>query len=181
MTRVLLPAGFSCDPARSGMHWGLKRSLLSYVARAPDGRCSATDGARASDSGGFHYALDAVDVDASGAIARLAFSGDVRLSAHGGMMFVSIKDPALVLGEDGETLLLHDALGAAGGGSIEFASCSVTKVETPAGAVIGISVGQVHLTQQGPQLFGGYYSPGEPFEDFQITLVDRTSSEGTMT
>lgn len=125
------------------LDWGIKASLLDYVRGMGDGSAETTDGAEATDDGlRFPRA------------AGLAFRGAVTLTAHGGMMRVTIADPAIV-----ET---------AAGWAIEIADPhdpSRRMAFATIAAFDGRRASGTALTQDGADLFFGPYQRGTAIDD----------------
>src|ERR1035437_5545925 len=73
-----------------GLHWGIKKSFLDYVARMPDGRGIFRDGATLADGSiaVFEPDVEAEHPEAADADLFLAFHGDVHFSGHFGMLNV---------------------------------------------------------------------------------------------
>jgi Htaa len=86
-----------------GLHWPLKASFLRYIANAPDGKRSVTDGAAWVDSRYFFFEeTPGSRVDSKTGLGLTKFHGDVRFSAHGGALFMIFADPWVdVTGSEG--------------------------------------------------------------------------------
>jgi hypothetical protein len=86
-------------PRSTGLVWGIKRSLLGYIRRLPDGRISVGDGVGLTSQYDFHFPLlDATDLDRAGA-GIIRFGGYVHLFGHLGAMSVTLTNPWLHLDE----------------------------------------------------------------------------------
>ncbi|ALJ18879.1 HtaA domain-containing protein [Microbacterium sp. No. 7] len=70
------------------LRWGVKRSLVRYVAGVPDGLLRAFDGAVADDEQVFVFAADG-----SGADGVRRFRGSLEFTAHEGMLRIELSDP----------------------------------------------------------------------------------------
>lgn len=84
---------------QSGLAWGLKASFLDYVERS-GGSVELGGGAGILRSGEYYFELrDSSDFDVATLRGTIRFAGTVRLSAHAGMMSVTIVDPAVTFGD----------------------------------------------------------------------------------
>lgn len=91
-------------PVSTGLVWGLKRSLLGYLRRIPDGRISIDDGVHLTSTLDFHFPLLTSSFDTATGAGILRFSGLVHLYGHFGAMDVTLANPWLHL--DGSTGIL---------------------------------------------------------------------------
>lgn len=132
----------------SGLHWGIKASLLAYVRRMPDGAVAFAGGAADDGEGGIRWA--------SGD-APLAFRGSVTLTGHGGLLRVTIADPSLVEVDGGWALEVADPDGP--GLRLRFATIEAFDGERASGTA---------LTEDGADLFFGPYERGTPVDDPRI-------------
>lgn len=130
----------------STLVWGIKGSLVAYV----------------QGMGGGEVRLEGVAKEPSGFAFPGAggeghsFTGSVTLTAHGGIMDVTLTDPALVA--DGDQWLLTVA--AAGGGRLPFAR--IAALTEQAGFLVASGTA---LTAEGANLIAGPYGPGTELDD----------------
>lgn len=129
-------------PARA-LHWGIKASLLDYVRGMADGSVEAAGGAAISESG----------IRFPG-VADLAFRGTVTLTGHGGMLRVTIAEPALVETAEGWVLEIADTDDPSR--RLAFATIA---------AFDGSRASGTALTQDGADLFFGPYERGTAIDD----------------
>lgn len=134
--------------AMSTLVWGIKESLLAYVRGMGDGEVRL-DGATQEPSG---FAFP----DAGG--EGHSFTGSVSLSAHGGLMDVTLADPALV--PDGDHWLLTIAEPYDAAARLPFAR--IDTLTPQAGFLIASGT---TLTADGADLFFGPYTAGTPLDD----------------
>jgi len=145
-----------------GLHWGLKRSFLTYIARQPDGRCSVTDGADLDADGRFLFAF--ADPAAPGD-RELRLCGELRFAAHHGMLFVRIAAPRLVV-EDARGQLFAQVGLEEDAPHVVLATFAVPDRSV---ALSGPWTGTgLTLTDDGAEVFGGVYDVGEPLDDFIV-------------
>lgn len=128
----------------SRLRWGIKASLLGYVRGMADGRVEVADGATA-DGDAFVF---------EGADAPLAFRGSVALTGHGGLLRVTIVDPAIVEAAGGSVLEIADPDDP--GARLRFATIASFDGTTASGTA---------LTVEGADLFFGPYSAGTAIDD----------------
>ncbi|CUR55569.1 conserved hypothetical protein [metagenome] len=147
-----------------GLTWTVKASFRAYVERLADGSVVVSDGAQVAVDGGWTFGADPTVSAPVGVDGFLAFHGEVRFQAHGGLLVVRILDPWLtVVGERGELTI------STGSGRAALVSLDIAQVDSPAGTATWAAT-DVRLTPDGVELFNGVYQAGEPFEPFTITL-----------
>lgn len=151
-----------------GLIWGIKNSFCSYVLTQADGGCDL-HGAQYLQTGEFFFPLNAVDEsDGPGALRVLRFSGSADFSAHGGMMRVSIADPALIRGIEVDereseyegTWSWDLTVGDENAGRVVLAHLRGDE-DFPLGRT-------VTLSKEGAALFGGHYMPGEQLDPLLV-------------
>lgn len=128
--------------------WGVKQSLIGYVRRMPDGAVELHGGAIETAEGFEFPSVLGED---------LRFRGAVVLTGHGGMMHVTIADPALVR--------------AGGGWILEIADPDSPAVRLPFATIEsfdGTSASGSALTEEGADLFFGPYEAGTPVDDPRV-------------
>jgi len=131
----------------STLVWGIKASLLAY-ARGMGGGDVQHEGAVKEPSG---YAFPGTDGEGH------TFSGSVRITAHGGIMDVTLADPAVV--PDGDRWLLTVAGPA---GADRLAVASIESLTEQDGFLVAAGTA---MTAAGADLFAGPYGPGTPLDD----------------
>lgn len=148
--------------------WAFQRSFVDYVARLPDGRIAAADGAEILGDGSFAFpAVEVYDGSAESAETAEAgpgarcFAGSISFTGHHGMMAVTISAPALLPGAqiDGPELLMIDDPFEPG--------------QRMALATVAPSSAAPRLTEQGADLFLGTYPQGMAMEPIVLTSPNR--------
>ncbi|GAA1420289.1 HtaA domain-containing protein [Agrococcus citreus] len=125
------------------LDWGIKASLLDYVRGMGDGTVEAAEGAEATETGlRFPRAIG------------LAFRGSVTLTAHGGMMRVTIADPSIVETSAGWAIEIADPDDP----SRRMAFATIAAFD-------GTRASGTALTQDGADLFFGPYERGTALDD----------------
>jgi hypothetical protein len=127
----------------TALDWGIKASLLGYVRRMDDGSVEAREGAATTSTG--------IRFDGAGG---LAFRGAVTLTGHGGMLRVTIADPAIVQADGGWVLEIADPDDASS--RLAFATIAAFDGRRASGTA---------LTEDGADLFFGPYERGTPIDD----------------
>lgn len=127
----------------TALDWGVKASLLAYVRSMADGRVETVGGATTTGTG---FRFEGADA--------LAFRGVVTLTGHGGMLRVTIADPAIVQVDGGWVLEITDPDDPSS--RLPFATI---------GAFDGRRAGDTALTQHGADLFFGPYERGTAIDD----------------
>lgn len=130
----------------SALEWAIKASLLDYVRGMADGTVETADGATTTASG-IRFAGD----------AGLTFRGAVTLTAHGGMLHVTVADPAIVETATSWAIEIADPHDAAA--RMTFATIAAFDGRVATGTA---------LTQDGADLFFGPYQRGTPIDDPRI-------------
>lgn len=159
-----------------GLTWGVKDSLVAYVAGLDDGAVAAEAPATRTAEG-FHFPWDAdADADGDAATGELRFRGAVRLAGHGGALAVDLRDPRVVWDGATGSLLVRD--GAGRDRWTPFADLAAVPDPTPGDArdgrpeparEDGAVVARAALTGYGRLLLGGQYAVGTALDDVRIT------------
>jgi hypothetical protein len=148
------------------LRWSIRASFLRYVAALPDARASVSDGARMTRDDP-QLVVYPADPDATTA-STLAFRGDLRLSGHGGLLFVRLAGPRIELGIDGGTAVLsvEDPTSEDGTGPrLPLVTVTMTRTEA------GWSGSDAALTADGVALFNHVYPAGAPFDPLEIVTT----------
>lgn len=184
------------EALETALEWGIKESLIRYVASMADGSVTAHAPAQAIPGGFSFPASRSAPTDGS-----LWFSGSVTLSGHGGMLKLQIEDPWLSPGptpSDPWTLTINDPYEA--GARIAFAS--IERLDFPErsggpegadsngansnsadsngavsdGAILATASGTT-LTEDGADLFfSGPYTAGTALDDPRIIAAAVTQN-----
>lgn len=156
------------------LQWAFHRGFSGYVARLPDGRVEAVEGAEVLEDGTFRFPAshDAVTDTGPERPRSHRFTGAVRFTGHHGMMAVTLSAPALEppppgagAGAGSPWALIDDPF--APGERMTLAGLAI-----PSGADVGQTSAAPQLTEEGSDLFLGTYPPGTPLEP--LTLIDPT-------
>ena len=152
-------------PRVASLTWGVKQSFRNYVAAA--GGVIEVDGGGSRTSDGefiFHAAPDSdLAFDANGALSgQGVFAGEVRFTAHGGMLSVRLAELRLDLSATGAALSIAE----------RTYRLDVARVDLAA-AALGVG-GQLILpttvTMDGYQWLGDHYPPGTVLDPVRLSV-----------
>ena len=141
----------------TAMLWGIKASLIGYVAALDDGSVEAE--APAERRG------DAFWFPAAAAGGELEFAGAIRLRGHWGMLDLEVREPRMTFEGDRGTLLVHER---GRDGFLPFADLVRDAADAGTHAESPIGVWRASLTGHGAQLIGGQYPAGTELDPVRI-------------
>lgn len=150
------------DRGAPALRWSIRASFLRYVAALPDARASVSEGAQLTQDDP-QLVVYPVDAEAS-TPAVLAFRGDLRLSGHGGLLFVRLAGPRIELGADGSAVLSVDDPSTEDGSGPRLPLVTLTMTRTDA----GWAGSDVALTPEGVPVFNHVYEVGAPFDQLEV-------------
>lgn len=158
--------------------WGIKSSLLRYLASIPDIRSSVTDGADVDDDG--RYEFEVVHVGDESPVVTVACQGSVRFVGHHGALRIGITDPVVTITGSEMTLSVVDhRVGESRGGADEARlDLAVGSVQSSSPSEGTCRFSPVKLTASGAEsLFDGVYSGGEILDAIDLILPPRTGGK----
>lgn len=101
--------GQSLVATSTSLVWGIKASFIAYLNGMTDTKSSITRGATTTSRGRFLFPLASSDAyDATTNRGTLKFAGDVRFSAHFGMLAVGFIEPWITTDDHGTVLSVAD-------------------------------------------------------------------------
>jgi len=157
-------------PPVVGLRWALKRSFLDYIARAPGGRGSLSDGATATELREIVFEPDRWDPPARAQEGTFyAFRGAATFSGHFGMLFVRIADPWVTIREQHGDLTILDPFQREGGARLRLATFDVNG-HTITEGFEHWTAADVRLAPEGCTLFNDVYPAAEPLEPLSIIV-----------
>jgi hypothetical protein len=160
------------EPDRSAREpllvWGVKQSFRNYV-EATGGTIGVAGEAERLDDGAFAFvpapgATSALDAEGRPA-GSVAFLGEVRFQAHGGMLSVFLADPSIEPDAEGAVLMVADAPSRKY--RIPIARLDLSAAEPLAEGGLSIPAA---VTIEGMQLLGDHYPPRTPLDPVRIRL-----------
>jgi len=157
-------------PPLVGLRWALKRSFLDYIARAPGGRGSLSDGATATELKEIVFEPDLRNppAPARGGTFR-AFRGTVTFSGHFGMLLVRIANPWITIQEEHGELTVLDPFQREGDARLRLATFDIDG-HTIADGFEHWTAADVWLAPEGCMLFNDVYPAAEPLEPLTIIV-----------
>ncbi len=152
------------------LSWGVKQSFRNYVEGA-EGAIETGEGAARAADGAFDFTATADDTLAIGDNGALQghgrFLGEVRMTAHGGMLKVAIADPELEIGPAGAALTVIDR-GLRNPRRVEFAQLDLAAATTgPDGEIVIPTL----LSMDGCAILGDHYPPKTAIDPVRLKLA----------
>lgn len=139
--------------------WGIKQSFLRYLANLPGTQASVGGGAAFTKDNRFVFpAAEGVGKDGLTAAGTVKFEGEVRLTAHGGMLDLVLSDPWVDI--DRRTARLSFVTNrSAGPGLVRTVVCEL--LEQPGESDDSRRAWEARLADSGVHVFGDTYAAGE--------------------
>lgn len=152
-----------------GFAWSVKDSFLQYIRGMDDGDIGWRGGAAVTSTGQFYFPLARIE-GAAGSL-DLAFRGEVRFTAHRGLLSVSIKNPLIRMRPDRSELIVE----------LGDAEELIAQIDLPP-RIIDSDVAmwldaRSRLAGGGPDMFGGTYPPGEQLAPLTIRIPASAAAE----
>jgi hypothetical protein len=157
-------------PADAGLTWGIKRRLLGYIHRLPDGVVYFDDGVKLTPEYDFLFPIEnTTEFDRVTTKGVIRFNGYVHLSGHQGAMAVTLASPWLHLA-GGAGRLSFDILGD--GNPDSRASLFETPFAKPCvhDQTLTWDALRPTLTDVGAELFKSNYAAGTEFDPVRVRL-----------
>lgn len=137
------------------LKWGIKSSFVSYISKA--GKVTLLDGT----TGTFNFPLLPNQNLTSANLSRIAFSGGVNFSAHGGVLDITVSQP-IVVNESGAWVLKATAssknMGT--GAMVDYGEITIADLSEPvisqAGSVTTLEFTSATLNAAAVPVFGSY-------------------------
>jgi hypothetical protein len=147
-----------------GLTWTIRRSFLDYLSSLADGRAVLGRGATVSPPHGVTFPPRGAEIDAATGIGGAWFTGDVRFTAHHGLLQVVIADPRLDLRQGTGTITIST-------GTVHLAMAEFSVEYAHVGGDGRWRAYDVRLTESGAALFGGAYLPGDTLDPFTTVVA----------
>ncbi|MFD0854584.1 HtaA domain-containing protein [Actinomadura adrarensis] len=151
-----------------GLAWGVKPSLLAYLAALPDTEVQLEPGSGRLLDGRFYFYLDpsSASGDAGG---PHRFRGAVRFRAHAGMLDVTVCDPCFESSGDGTWTMSIETWHEGQWTRVPFMDCRLAEVDRRDDRVTTLRF-TTFLTEAARSLFDDTYAAGEPFDEAELRL-----------
>jgi hypothetical protein len=164
-----------------GLRWALKRSFLDYIARAPGGKGSLSDGAITTELKEIVFGPDLRNPpEAAQEGIFLAFRGTVTFTGHFGMLFVRISNPWITIQEGRGELTILDPFQEEVDTRLRLATFTIDDHGIADGFEYWTAA-EVRLAPEGCTLFNDVYPAAEPLEPLAIVVpasASRVDSAG---
>jgi hypothetical protein len=145
-----------------GFAWSVKDTFLQYIRGMPDGDITWSNGAAVTDAGQFYFPL-ASSTHNSG-VTTLCFGGQVRFTAHRGLLSVFISEPIVRVRSDAAQLSVR-----LGSKEQHIADIDLSPRIIDHDVAMWLDA-KAHLAGDGAEMFGGTYSLGEPLAPLTIRV-----------
>lgn len=148
--------------------WGVKTTFRSYISRLPDFTLHLNGGADVDAANHLHFPLDEahqINLDRPPENGlRYSSQGIAVFQAHGGILRLTLENPAIIQRTTGLVLIVRGA-----GQDVEIAD--LTKRSDTEAEVTQYAA---HLTDQAVDLFHGMYQPGTELDP--VTIIHSAAS-----
>lgn len=157
-----------------GLTWGIKRSFVRYLSFLPDASMSIDNGAEATNGSFFTFKPNGAELDPQTGRGTLRFTGEVRMSGHGGMMRLQLLNPWITLTPEGATLSVSTP-GSSGSDSdttpkgIVLVTLKLPHLDNMGAGLLWQDV-PTFLTTDGAALFNDQYPVGQEMDPLFIHL-----------
>ncbi|QKE00071.1 HtaA domain-containing protein [Nocardioides marmotae] len=141
------------------MKWGVKSSFRHYILTSGSGKITAMGGADALEDGTFVFTGEDTSRPHD-----LRFCGDLRFSAHHGMLFVMVHDPWITRRDNDWDLSVTDV----GHWPARTHRMVFARLGTPAVTESGLEFPEVRLTPEASLDFGGNYPAGTALDPIHV-------------
>lgn len=167
-----------CPIGGAVLKWGIKDSFQAYITSAIAKGEWIVAGDVVYESPVFIWSDGIGTAVAATGDARIGFDGSVTFAGHGGVLNLTLANPALVFSNDGAQLRAdvrsNDTEGAPSVDEkdIVFGTIAAPTPDWGDGAGARSGVADVTLTEAGATAFGGFYEAGDALDpiDYSFTL-----------
>lgn len=165
-----------CDVESATLDWGFKESFRAYIdGSIANGEWTVADGAT-YETPTFGFPATSGRIDPRLPRGTVRFDGSARFTGHGGILDTTIATPALVVSDQGPTILYLGITGLTMDGDditradIPFVTVDLTGQDlTPVDGIITIDAAPTRLTADGEIAFPNYPA-GEAFDPLTVTM-----------
>lgn len=158
-----------------GLRWAIKRSFLDYIAHAPGGGASLTQGAVATEEREIVFGPVENDSTVSEEWERLlAFGGTATFTAHSGALLVPIANPWVAIRNSTGTITISDPFQRDVTARLNLATFRFND-HVIADGFEHWAAADVQLAPEACTLFNHVYPACTPLEPFTIIVVEPPS------
>ncbi|WP_254716718.1 HtaA domain-containing protein [Actinomadura sp. WMMB 499] len=151
-----------------GLVWGVKSSLLSYLAALPDTEVQVEPGSGRLLDGRFYFSPDPSSAH-DGTRGSHRFRGAVRFRAHAGMLDVTVCDPRFETSDEGAWVMSVETWQEGRWTRVPFMDCRLAGADRRDGRAVTRRFA-TSLSGAARSLFDDTYPAGEPFDDAELRL-----------
>lgn len=144
--------------AGGDMVWEVKPSFISYIRSLEDGEIVPSDGAEPAAAPDVGWRFPFVRERQEGPARTLEFRGQLRISAHGGMLLLILMDPWLTFTGDKMVLSVVDLMRWPDRSVRQALGIGPTPAKTVPGS--GLPDIRLQLAAGAEELFNGVYPAG---------------------
>lgn len=137
--------------------WEIKRSFVSYIRSLEDGKIVSRDGVELAAEPDVGWRFPFVRERQEGPVRTLEFRGELRISAHGGMLLFILMDPWLSFSGDEVVLSVVDLMRWPDMSIRQTLANGSSHLKTVSESRQGISL---QLAAGAEELFSGVYPAG---------------------
>ncbi len=171
------PAAQQCVAQQVGgatMSWGVKDSFRTYITGPIAKGAISTSGV--SDNGGsYGWSGGSGAYNPSDSLGRVAYSGSVHFTGHGGQLDLTIANPRIQITGSSSAVLIADISSKQLSGGTVAVSGTIATLSLAGGSSSSTSTRVSYsgvpatLTEYGASAFGGFYSGGAALDPVSFT------------
>ncbi|WP_378148097.1 HtaA domain-containing protein [Cnuibacter sp. UC19_7] len=171
------PAAQQCVAQQVGgatMSWGVKDSFRTYITGPIAKGAISTSGV--SDNGGsYGWSGGSGAYNPSDSLGRVAYSGSVHFTGHGGQLDLTIANPRIQITGSSSAVLIADISSKQLSGGTVAVSGTIATLSLSGGSSSSTSTRVSYsgvpatLTEYGASAFGGFYSGGAALDPVSFT------------
>ncbi len=157
------------------LDWGVKESFRSYIV-GPIAKGSISTSGVADNGSSYGWSGGSGSVNTADTLGRVAFSGSVHFTGHGGQLDLTVSNPRIQLSGLSTASLIADLSSKELSGGVVNVSATIATLELPAGSASNSSGAlswsgvPATLTAAGASAFGGFYSAGAALDPVSFSL-----------
>ncbi|MBM9465120.1 HtaA domain-containing protein [Aeromicrobium sp. YIM 150415] len=170
-------AAETCEVTGGSLSWGIKESFRAYISGSiANGSWETSDGAT-YETPSFGWTPATGSIDPQTGAGQVSFTGTVHFTGHDGILDMTLANPTVQFGEDGNATLLLDTRGTDTSGAVAVDVTQEPIAELGALGPIDAESGTatfadvpVALSEQGAPAFADFYAPGEALDPLTVSF-----------
>lgn len=167
-----------CTVTDGTLSWGVKESFRSYISGSiANGEWDASDGAT-YETPEFTWTGGTGEFDPATGTGAVSFIGTVHFTGHSGALDLTLSNPTIEFGGDGEASLLLDSRSTDVSGALALdvkqewlGDVTVPETIAPSDDAIALDAIPVTLTNGGVKAFADFYEAGDELDPITIDLA----------